>query len=352
MSVAPDSLLDGVICAGTAHTEKQKRRLLRLADMHRARRGAIVSPASFDNGRTDIKSLRERAKFFSDVYPEANEQDVLEIASHEMGNNFAQDVLSHVCWNIFWHRSGTPLLSIDNRMFASLALSDLPDEQPRLPWHAFAVSPPAWAPEARAIMVIEHHVDAHPDLNTSDPLWSVHIHLPNTETLWQCYQPMATMSDRTRDFDAYNPNRLTPLLGVNDREKRLQHLVLHAVANACSMLEACPLYREGRGMPVGRRGAVEASKFLAAQVVHLDFRDRCRQYLSGTGKIYKSRWLVRGHWRNQRCGAGRLSVKRIWIEPFWKGDKNSPVRTKEYKMASRNSRKRDRRRRKKRGKRR
>lgn len=33
----------------------------------------------------------------------------------------------------------------------------------------------------------------------------------------------------------------------------------------------------------------------------------------------KSRFTVRGHWRNQAYGPGRAQRKRIWIQPHWKG---------------------------------
>ena len=32
-----------------------------------------------------------------------------------------------------------------------------------------------------------------------------------------------------------------------------------------------------------------------------------------------SRFIVRGHWRNQACGEGRREHKVIWVAPFWKG---------------------------------
>lgn len=34
------------------------------------------------------------------------------------------------------------------------------------------------------------------------------------------------------------------------------------------------------------------------------------------------RFIVRGHWRNQAHGEGRLLRKRLWIEPHWRGPEN------------------------------
>jgi len=43
-------------------------------------------------------------------------------------------------------------------------------------------------------------------------------------------------------------------------------------------------------------------------------------------------WIVRGHWRNQVHGAGRIGRKRIWIQPYWKGPEHAPMRMREYRF--------------------
>jgi hypothetical protein len=41
------------------------------------------------------------------------------------------------------------------------------------------------------------------------------------------------------------------------------------------------------------------------------------------------RWIVRGHWRWQACGAGRAERKRIWIDPHVKGPEDAPLKQSE-----------------------
>ena len=36
------------------------------------------------------------------------------------------------------------------------------------------------------------------------------------------------------------------------------------------------------------------------------------------------RWVVRGHWRRQRCGEGNREVRTVWIAPFVKGPDGKP----------------------------
>lgn len=50
---------------------------------------------------------------------------------------------------------------------------------------------------------------------------------------------------------------------------------------------------------------------------------------------WSHRWIVRGHWRWQACGPGRLERRRIWIAPFVKGPDDAPliVPEKVYRLA-------------------
>lgn len=44
-----------------------------------------------------------------------------------------------------------------------------------------------------------------------------------------------------------------------------------------------------------------------------------------TGRVYKHRWIVRGHWRNQACGANQEDRELTWIASYIKGPKNAPL---------------------------
>ena len=45
-----------------------------------------------------------------------------------------------------------------------------------------------------------------------------------------------------------------------------------------------------------------------------------------------TKWMVRGHWRNQAVGTGRSKRKLIWIQPYVKGEEFSEIINKEYKV--------------------
>lgn len=54
-----------------------------------------------------------------------------------------------------------------------------------------------------------------------------------------------------------------------------------------------------------------------------------------SGVEWQHRWLVRGHPRWQACGPGRSERKLIFIQPFWKGPEDAPIKqtSKVYRVA-------------------
>ncbi|APQ42532.1 hypothetical protein phi16_gp029 [Corynebacterium phage phi16] len=46
----------------------------------------------------------------------------------------------------------------------------------------------------------------------------------------------------------------------------------------------------------------------------------------GPPREYSHRWLVRGHWRQQRVGPGRRYVKPVYVAPHIKGPEDAPIK--------------------------
>lgn len=55
-------------------------------------------------------------------------------------------------------------------------------------------------------------------------------------------------------------------------------------------------------------------------------------FSKGDGTTLDKRFIVRGHWRNQRHGEGMTQTKKIWIRPHWKGPDLSEVVKKKYSV--------------------
>lgn len=44
-----------------------------------------------------------------------------------------------------------------------------------------------------------------------------------------------------------------------------------------------------------------------------------------SGREWHHRWIVRGHWRQAACGAGRTERRPVWIAPHVKGPEDAPL---------------------------
>jgi hypothetical protein len=54
-----------------------------------------------------------------------------------------------------------------------------------------------------------------------------------------------------------------------------------------------------------------------------------------TGKTVAVHHQVSGHWRKQPHGKGRTMRKLIWIEPYWKGPEDAPIKQAVHELKSR-----------------
>lgn len=79
-----------------------------------------------------------------------------------------------------------------------------------------------------------------------------------------------------------------------------------------------------------RRRAVKAKLPPKVTVIRLRREESHYEPRDGESLVeWHHRWIVRGHWRWQACGAGRTERKRIWIAPFIKGPESAPIKQSE-----------------------
>lgn len=85
-------------------------------------------------------------------------------------------------------------------------------------------------------------------------------------------------------------------------------------------------HRQARG--TGFRGQKKPKKIDLVQVIDLRRLARKSNEEPGhTTREYRTRWLVRGHWRQQRVGPGRKYVKPVFVAPHIKGPDGAPLKT-------------------------
>jgi hypothetical protein len=104
--------------------------------------------------------------------------------------------------------------------------------------------------------------------------------------------------------------------------------------------EARALWEKHERSPKGtpkRRDALDRFRALPPyrqqQVTILGRRVRVMdEDASGQGIPLAVRTLVEGHWRHQHYGPGNAQVKRIWIQPFWRGPDDAPISVPIHRM--------------------
>lgn len=238
-----------------------------------------------------------------------------------------------------WFASGAPRVRLSAAQAAALMLTDLPkdfvDSELRQPWPAFVVELPEGlvpigdaANFARRVLV--HRVRTA----GSDCLWWVSVEGTST-ALCVGRRSLYDMQSEDELYGAgQDGDRNISFLGLRFHTHREVFArfaaVAKLVAGICYKMQETPPppVRAHGGGAVRRRpgGPPQTTDVTLGFPVKVDFSNLVRGHLLGQIKrLAKVQWLVRGHWRNQACGAGRLERRRQWIEPFWKGPIDAPI---------------------------
>ncbi len=90
---------------------------------------------------------------------------------------------------------------------------------------------------------------------------------------------------------------------------------------------------EARPKSKGREAEPEHRIVTVGKPLEIDCRAAVKEYIEH-GKAGRKhappsvQVMVRGHYRNQACGVGRMERKTIWIEPHWRGPEAALIQTR------------------------
>jgi len=238
-----------------------------------------------------------------------------------------------------WAQLGCPHFSLTPDFFSAVALTDFgdPTDEPLyMPFDAFTVSfpPTEFFSQATRLMVYRLPRMSAGNTEIKTISWKMYrATLLKDEpifTQWPIGMSRRELMEEAAALDAKVP---TPGMRPLDPEEQVLPLrVRTMLANVMSYIESHgPLPTT----PRARKGAVPAPVelthhdrplFEVGRTVKLDGGLR-RALLENAGSPERwhvaQRYVVRGHWRNQAYGEGRLLRKRKWIEPHWKGPENA-----------------------------
>lgn len=106
--------------------------------------------------------------------------------------------------------------------------------------------------------------------------------------------------------------------------------VVHTIGAAWLLMQqptvATTRRMRGRGAGVG--GKKKPPRTSLVQVIELRrLAHKHSEEKGHTTREYHTRWMVRGHWRQQRVGPGRRYVRPVYVAPYIKGPEDAPLKT-------------------------
>lgn len=108
------------------------------------------------------------------------------------------------------------------------------------------------------------------------------------------------------------------------------HEMLHVLGAAWLLMQQ-PTVADVTRRKARQRGKLKRGmkKFSPVQVIDLRRLAHKPDTTSGgdSEREYSHRWMVRGHWRQQRVGPGRASVRPVFVPPHIKGPDGAPLKT-------------------------
>lgn len=272
--------------------------------------------------------------------------------------------LANSCyWRARWHCLGCPAVTLESNLAASLMATEMSDEfltTIKPPWDCFAVRLPRDIVELGQLEFA--HIIVHRYHRNLDML-KVPDDIPDH---------LRDMAQRAGEFFHTKSGCLWALFGVSDQDKPLQradllsvllgkekleylfddapqdetsedrlvHALARLVVGICCMAEnPNALRRKSTKKQQHHRWRfsklpLTTEYVLAPDVpVKFDCTEAVGAYLRGDRKgPPRIQYVVRGHWRNQAHGPGRMARKRIWIQPYWKGPEDASRLFREYRF--------------------
>jgi hypothetical protein len=139
------------------------------------------------------------------------------------------------------------------------------------------------------------------------------------------------MTGTTEVMERYTPENYAP--SSSDDVGALSRADLHSFLQSFWTLMRQPIISEQRVRPIeptARKHRKKLTNRGEVRMLHL------RQHVRPTGASaagsaaerhfeYSHRFIVRGFWRNQRCGVGGKERKRIWVDSYVKGPADKPL---------------------------
>jgi len=257
-------------------------------------------------------------------------QKALEIATSAIMGNVKDPLLAiGASLGLAWLESGFPTIDLAPTLTASLACTAIPKsvlEDVKPPWRCFSIRVPAGVlgDKAEETIVLFSHDGTVKTFTINDRALSIGVEPSLAE---------------------YADIEITGTTLNHDVSKEMEEWMQHSskihgriLCGVCIEMDT-PHLSEAiargptRSPGVDKRGKPTRWIFELSRPVKVDLRQAVRSYMSGTGKGKLAlQCLVRGHHKQQPYGPGSKSRKWIHVEPYWRGDEDSPIALRTHEL--------------------
>ena len=240
-----------------------------------------------------------------------------------------------------WGSGGCPTIHMTANQAAALALTSAPKEilaELRLPWRAVRIeiadSPFTSVDGVLNGIVVSENKFSLSLPNRSGHQWSMCAVHQQGELHHSDFTP-AEIFDRFGFQETQETSGV--VVAMEDGDEAALALCSQAVVSLCVALDERAPAQEFRLEKLTKPTMTPRRQWRLRGNAPIGAARHVQEALaSGSSRMYRVRWLVRGHWREQAHGQGRVQRRRTWIAPHWKGPTTAPEhdRTYEWKGTS------------------
>ncbi len=236
----------------------------------------------------------------------------------------SRDIQLRWHWGVRWVAAAYPTVDLATPQFvaALLCSGHDPEQELRAPWPAFLLRiPPGTGLPAELIMVAR----------VTDPDEGLAIVALGRSYSW--WQRVTVAQLCAPDFALDQPDTATevPMDAADVRVQTALRALVRSVLAWVADPERVQAARVGPSSPKAERARAAArrglplDRYVLTAPIRIDARPVVAAYLAGERARPGVRSLVRGFWRRQACGAGRVDRVWRWIEPHWRGGEDLPI---------------------------
>lgn len=253
-----------------------------------------------------------------------------------------KEIVLSTLWAVRWAQAAFPTLHLTGEQIAAFAFSNISEEQLedwRTPWTAFRIPIPKGVldtetHEVTDICFIESNFISGKIKKGFTVRIDVIDKLKNHKMyLWRTENSVGGLRKQTVEISWFSQDLEDEgKVCIEKDEERIIYISALVILNSCfAALEKNALYIPKTGRGFRNKKKLRDKIYKLRTPIIIDARKYLSSCLKGeSGRKYTARWLVRGHWRNQPVGKEKKDIRRIFIEPFWKGPERGTVLNRDY----------------------